>query len=101
MEDKTLWWLGKPIKRDSREYQVLLDRAYLALGCNKRFQKTLLSTGKAVFGHSMGKTKESETVLTIREFCSRLHFVRDILEKGKDPGQLLAALTEEESKRAC
>ncbi len=70
---QTLWWKGKSYPRKSEEYQILLDAAYDALMTNTNFQKDLLSTGDAVFTHSIGKNKESDTVLTEREFVSRLH----------------------------
>ena len=51
-----LYWKGKIYKRDSKEYQELLDKAYNSLAKNKKFQKTLLATQNAkalgqAFGH--------------------------------------------------
>lgn len=77
---QTLYWRGRELKRDSEAYQVLLNRAYNALDENSSFRKALLATGNAVLKHSIGKNKESDTVLTQREFCSRLMHLRD---KGK------------------
>ena len=54
---QTLYWKGKAYKRDSEDYQLLLDRAYDALSQNSGFQKALLATGDAVLTHSIGKTK--------------------------------------------
>lgn len=66
------------MKRDSPEYQTFLDRAYYAMFFqNKGFREALRATGNAVLRHSIGRTKESETVLTQREFCSRLMNLRD------------------------
>lgn len=79
--DQTLYWRGNPIKRDSEEYQDLLDRAFEALATNKKFQKTLLDTQNATLTHAMGKKKISETVLTTQEFCSRLTKIREQLKK--------------------
>jgi hypothetical protein len=76
---QTLYWKGKPIKRDSKEYQQLLDDAFDALATNKKFQKTLLATGNAVLKQSIGKNKINETVLTVKEFCSRLTNIRERL----------------------
>ena len=77
---QTLYWKGKEYKRDSEDYQLLLDRAYDALSQNAGFQKALLATGDAVLTHSIGKTKQSETVLTRSEFCSRLTRIRNKLQ---------------------
>lgn len=79
--DQTLYWQGRSYKRDSDEYQELLDRAYDQLSKNEGFRKALLATGNATFTHSMGKNKQSETVLTVKEFTSRLTKIRERLKK--------------------
>lgn len=80
-EDQTLYWRGQPIKRDSQEYQDLLDRAYIAMFTqNEKAKKALLATGDAVLKHSIGRRKINETVLTQREFCSRLMEIREQLK---------------------
>lgn len=76
-----LFWQGKEFKRESQEYQELLDRAFEALATNESFQRALLATGNAVLTHSIGKIKENETVLTRNEFCSRLMKIRERLTK--------------------
>ena len=84
-QTQTLFWQGQTFKRDSKEYQELLDRAFDALSTNTSFQKALLATGTATLTHSIGKTKQQETVLTRQEFCSRLTKIRERLrEKAKD-----------------
>ena len=77
---QTLYWKGKEIKRDSEEYQVLLDRAFEALATNESFKKALLATQSATLTHSVGRTKISETVLTVSEFCGRLMRLRTHLQ---------------------
>lgn len=78
---QTLWWDGNPIKRDSKEYQDLLDEAFEAMrDGSESFRKALLASGKAVLAHSIGRTKENDTVLTVREFCSRLTDMRAFLQ---------------------
>lgn len=80
-QTQTLFWQGQIFKRDSKEYQELLDRAFDALSTNTSFQKALLATGTATLTHSIGKTKQQETVLTRQEFCSRLTKIRERLRK--------------------
>ena len=75
-ETQTLWWRGRPMARKGDEYQHLLNRAYAALAENKKFRAALLATGDATLTHSIGRIKESETVLTRQEFCSRLTWLR-------------------------
>ena len=77
---QTLFWRGKAIKRDSEEYQNLLNKAYNVINKNEGFRKALLATGKSVLTHSLGKSKIKETILTTAEFCKRLMYLRDIGE---------------------
>jgi predicted NAD-dependent protein-ADP-ribosyltransferase YbiA (DUF1768 family) len=76
-QSQTLYWREKEIPRKSKEYQDLLDRAYEALYKNSKFKKALEATNGAVLTHSIGRSKEAETVLTKSEFCSRLTKLRD------------------------
>ena len=80
---QTLYWKGIEYKRDSEEYQELLDRAFDALAENASFQKALLATNNATLTHSIGKSKMQETVLTKQEFCSRLMKIREKLQRSK------------------
>lgn len=81
---QTLYWNGVEYARDSEEYQELLDRAFDALAQNTGFQKALLATNNSTLTHSIGKSKEQETVLTKQEFCSRLMKIRNTLQKGSN-----------------
>lgn len=75
---QTLYWKGKEIKRSSDEYQDLLDKAYDALFTqNSKARKALLATKGMNITHSIGRSKQNETVLTKNEFCSRLMKIRD------------------------
>lgn len=75
-----LWWKGKSYDRKSNEYQNLITRAYDELGKNENFAKDLLSTGDAVFTHSIGNNDKKKTVLTESEFCRQLTRVRENLK---------------------
>lgn len=76
-QSQTLYWKGIEIKRKSQQYQDLLDKAYTRLYENTKFRAALEATKGMTLTHSIGKTSENETVLTIREFCSRLRKLRD------------------------
>lgn len=81
---QTLWWNGQPIKRNSTEYQLLLDEAFLSLSRDSEsFRNALIATQNAVLKHSIGKTKKNDTVLTQSEFCSRLMIIRARLFNAK------------------
>ena len=83
---QTLYWQGQEIPRKSQEYQDLLDRAYNALARNNGFRKALLATGNAILGHSIGKRKQNETVLTVAEFVGRLNRIRERLRRKASNG---------------
>lgn len=76
-----LYWKGVVYPRHSQEYQKLLDKAYKQLAKNEGFKKALLATGNATLTHSLGKKKKSETVLTTKEFTSRLTRLREQIKK--------------------
>ena len=78
--EQKLWWNGVAFDRHGPAYQFLLDDAFTMLGTNTAFKKDLLATGDAVLRHSIGRNKESETVLTQREFVSRLTKMRERLK---------------------
>lgn len=80
-EKRILWWNGKEIKRDSKEYQKLLDEAYENMFFqNESAKKALLATQNANLTHSIGKKKKKDTILTEQEFCSRLMKIRTRLK---------------------
>ncbi len=78
-----LYWMGVEYDRDSDAYQELLDRAYDCLAKNEGFKRALLATKSATLTHAMGQRKTSKTVLTEREFCSRLTKLRNRLQLEK------------------
>ncbi len=79
--DQKLYWKGITYERKSDEYQALLDRAYYEMSMQSdSFRRALLATQKATISHSIGRSKESDTVLTEREFCSRLMLIRKHLQ---------------------
>lgn len=82
---QTLWWKGVAFPRKSEEYMNLIELLYLSVtrDCDS-FRRALLASGNANLTHSIGKSKESETVLTIREFCGNLTKMRRHLQLGTD-----------------
>lgn len=77
-ESQKLYWNGVEYKRDSTEYQELLDRLYLSVyDQNEGYKRDIMSCKGVSFTHSKGKNKKSETILTSQEFCSRLTKLRD------------------------
>ena len=81
---QTLYWQGVAYARDSDAYTKLIKRAFDAYAQNTKVRKILLSTNNAVFEHSMGKRKKSETILTRTEFVSNLTRIRDNVRRQQD-----------------
>ena len=80
-KNQELYWQGLVFKRDSIEYQILLDRAYNSMyKCSPSFRAALKASGNSTLSHSIGKTDSKRTVLTIKEFCSRLKTLREFGE---------------------
>lgn len=79
-EKQELYWQGVSYKRESKEYQELLERLYDSVfeQC-EGFRKALKATGSATLTHSIGKHKKSETVLTGTEFVRQLTRLREKL----------------------
>lgn len=73
-------WNGTVYERQGKPYQELLDRAFRALAGNNEFQQALLATGNEPLTHDIGRNDETETVLTIDEFCGRLLKIRTCLQ---------------------
>ena len=76
-KEQTLYFQKHPIKRDSEEYQKILDEAYEELYKNEEFRTYLDMTKGFVLTHSIGKKDPEQTVLTEEEFVSRLMKLRD------------------------
>jgi predicted NAD-dependent protein-ADP-ribosyltransferase YbiA (DUF1768 family) len=76
---QTLWWKGKSYPRKSKDYQLLINKAYNCMyEQSESFRNALKASGKSTLSHSIGKNKEKETVLTKNEFCKRLMNLRDL-----------------------
>ena len=77
-----LWWRGKKYKRDSVEYQELLERVYSSFAKNPAFAKALKDSGNQQLTHSIGKKNPKETILTEQEFCGWLMGLREQLKEN-------------------
>ena len=78
--DGVLYWQGKPMKRDSLEYQTFLDELYLSAVKNPLYKKCLLSTQNKYILHHIGKEEIFETVLTRFEYEQRLNALREYIQ---------------------
>ena len=82
--DGILYWQGKPMKRDSEEYQKFLDELYLSAIENPLYKKCLLSAGNKYLLHHIGGLNINETVLTRFEYEQRLNSLREYIIKNQN-----------------
>lgn len=75
---QTLWWKGMPLSRHSKEYKLLLWKAYCSMfEQSESFRKALAATKGMSLTHPLGSNQASDTVLTEREFVGILTRLRD------------------------
>jgi len=82
-ENQTLYWQGKPIDRDSNDYQLFLDELYFSASKNPIYRQSLLATENLYLLHHIGFKDPNQTVLTRYEYELRLNSLREYL-KQKD-----------------
>ena len=74
---QTLWWRGVPYHRLSKEYHMLLERAYNAcFDQNASFRSALFQTGVDVLTHVIGHHDPSMTTLTEWEYIFNMYRLR-------------------------
>ena len=79
-----LYWQGKPLKRDSEEYQLFIDELYYSASKNPLYKRALLATENKYLLHHIGRDNPQETVLTRYEYELRLNSLRAFLKQKND-----------------
>lgn len=80
-ESGVIYWQGKPIKRDSEEYDDLIDELYISAIQNPLYRNVLKNCDKDVI-HSIGSIEKKETVFTRYEFEYQINCLINFLKKG-------------------
>lgn len=76
--DQIVWWKGKAIDRQSREFTALVREAYNAMfEQSERFRTALMATRGMILFHTKGESNPYKTILTEQEFCSILTELRE------------------------
>ena len=75
-----IYWQGKPIKRDSKEYIELVDELYISAIQNPLYRSVLKKCDKDVI-HSIGVDSKLETVFTRYEFEYQINCLINFLKK--------------------
>ncbi|MBR6765803.1 MAG: hypothetical protein IKM06_04885 [Clostridia bacterium] len=77
-ESQTLYWNETAYKRDSEEYQHLLNRLYSAVfEQDEAFRKDIKAVKNRRLIHSIGSSQQNNTVLTEEEFIKNLKMLCD------------------------
>ena len=82
--DGVLYWKGKPIERESEDYQNFLDELYLSVFKNPLYFRALIATDDKYLLHHIGRVDPKETVLTRYEYESRLYALQRLAKELKD-----------------
>ncbi len=79
-ETGEIYWQGKPIKRESKEYELLIDELYISAVQNPLYRNILLNCNKTII-HSIGENNKKETTFTRYEFEFELNCLKDFIQK--------------------
>lgn len=79
-----IYWQGQAIKRDSDEYDLLVDELYISALQNPLYRQAIKNATKPII-HSIGKLSKNETVFTRYEFEKQINCLSEFikyLDKG-------------------
>jgi len=79
-ESGIVYWQGLPIKRDSKEYDDLIDELYISAIQNEFYRNAIKNCNLPII-HAMGEEDKKETVFTRYEFEFMLNCLHDFLNK--------------------
>lgn len=75
-----IYWQGQAIKRDSKEYNILVDEMYISATQNLLYRQALKNITKPII-HSIGKLSKTETVFTRNEFEKEINSLSAFLKQ--------------------
>lgn len=78
-----VYWQGKPLKRDSAEYEAFTDELYISAAQNPLFRQALKNAKKPLI-HSIGVTDKNLTVLTRYEYERQINSLADFIKQVKE-----------------
>ena len=77
-----VYWRGKEIKRDSKEYDDIIDELYISAIQNE-FYRNAIKNCKLPIVHMIGEDSKNETVFTRYEFEYMLNCLKTFLNEIK------------------
>lgn len=75
-----VYWQNQAIKRDSMEYDLLVDELYVSAAQNPLYRQALKNVTKPII-HSIGKISKNETVFTRYEFEREINSLSAFLKQ--------------------
>lgn len=66
-DEGNIYWQGSPIKRDSAEYEDIVDELYISAAQNPLFRQALKNVDRPLI-HSIGQTDKNITLFTRYEY---------------------------------
>ncbi len=79
-ETGIIYWQGDPIKRDSKEYDELIEELYVSAIQNEFYRNAIKNCNLPII-HAMGEIDKKDTVFTRYEFEYMLNCLHDFLNK--------------------
>ncbi len=81
-EDGVVYFQGKAIKRDSKEYDDFIDEMYVSILQNPLYRNCLKKVGQKYILHALGGKTKFDTVFTRYEFEYELNALKDYVQKN-------------------
>lgn len=75
-----IYWQSQSIKRDSLEYDLLVDELYISAAQNPLYRQALKNLAKPII-HTIGKMSKNETVFTRYEFEREINSLSAFLKQ--------------------
>lgn len=79
-EEYVVFFQGKPMARDSKEYDDFIDEMYIALIQNPLYRNALKNVGSKYILHALGGATKEDTVFTRYEFERELNMLKDFVQ---------------------
>lgn len=80
-ETKTVYFQGKPIKRESKEFYDFIDEMYISAIQNPLYRNAIKNAGDKYILHALGESDTSKTVFARCEFEFELNCLREFLNR--------------------
>lgn len=81
-EEGVVYFQGKAIKRDSKEFDDFIDEMYISAVQNPLYRNVLINAGDKYILHALGGKTKQDTVFTRYEFEYELNALKDFVQQN-------------------